>query len=244
MVKSMAIMLYETNFYVHAIDTDLKDKLRPASVLSYFQDAASVHAEELGVGYHDLLNMDLYWVILYEEFEILENIEWGDIVRTRTWPKSRTRLEFEREYELRNDSDKVLAKGISTWCVINTKSRKLERGDSVIFNGEYYEYTNYPEKLNRKMKFQINEPDLTYDYKVLYTDLDHNLHLNNAKYLDVLYNMHANDKRVKKVRISFVNEAHVGEVIHILYKHTEEGDLYIGLVGANTCFMAVLETEE
>ena len=45
----MAVMLYETKFYVHAVDTDLKDKIRPASVLSYFQDAASVNAVELGV---------------------------------------------------------------------------------------------------------------------------------------------------------------------------------------------------
>lgn len=240
----MAVMLYETNFYVHAIDTDLKDKIRPASVLSYFQDAASVHAVKLGVGYHDLLDMNLYWVILYEEFEILKDVNWGDVVRTRTWPKSRNRLEFEREYELRNDKDELLVKGISTWCVINTSTRKLERGDSVVFNGDYYDYTNYNEKINRKMKFQINEPDMVYDYKVLYTDLDHNLHLNNAKYLDILYNMHASDKRVKKVRISFVNEAHVGETIHILYKHNEKEDYYIGLVGSNTCFMAVVNTEE
>ena len=244
MVEPMAVMLYETKFYVHAVDTDLKDKIRPASVLSYFQDAASVNAVELGVGYHDLLDLNLYWVILYEEFEILKDIEWGEVVRTRTWPKSRTRLEFEREYELRNNQDELLVKGISTWCVISTETRRLERGDSVIFKGEYYDYTNYHEKLNRKMKLQITEPDMTYDYKVLYTDLDHNLHLNNAKYLDVIYNMHANDKKVKKVRISFVNEAHVGETLHILYKHEEQGDCYIGLVGSNTCFMAILETEE
>jgi acyl-ACP thioesterase len=244
MVSIMAVMLYGTNFYVHGVDTDLKDKLRPASVFSYFQDAASVHAVNLGVAYHEILDLNLYWVILYEEFEKFKDAAWGDIVKTRTWPKSRTRLEFERQYELRNKSDELLVKVISTWCEISTETRKLERADSVVFKGEYYDDTNYPEMINRKTKFTITEPDMTNDYKVLYTDLDHNLHLNITKYLDVLYNMHASQNRVKKVRISFVNESHVGEIIHILYKHTEEGDCYIVLVGANTCFMAILETEE
>ena len=30
---------------------------------------------------------------------------------------------------------------------------------------------------------------IKWDYKVTYTDLDHNGHMNNAKYLDVIYNM-------------------------------------------------------
>lgn len=244
MVRPMAIMLHEDIFSVHTSQCDIHDRIRPAAVLDFFQDVASVHAEILGVGFNDLLKLDLYWVILYEEFEFVKDVRWLNKVKVRTWPKSRTRLEFEREYELRSLEDELLVKCISNWCVINTASRKLERGDSVIFNGEYYDYTNYPVKAARKLKLTIDNPDKEWDYTVLYTDLDHNLHLNNAKYLDIIYNMHVNDKKVSKVKISFVNEAHVGEVLHIVYKKEEEGDAYIGSVGDKICFQALVVTEE
>lgn len=240
----MAIMLYEANYAVHTFQADIHDNIRPAAILDFFQDVASINAEELGVGYHDVLAKNLYWVILYEEFEVLKPISWGDRVIVRTWPKSRTRLEFEREYELRSVNNELLCKGISSWCVIDTKTRKLERGDNVIFKGEYYDYTNYKEKLNRRLKFEITNPDRVYDYKVLLTDLDHNLHVNNAKYLDILYNMHANEKKVKKCRISFMSEARLNETIQIEYKRENNEDLYIGYVNEKVCFMAILETED
>lgn len=240
----MAIMLYEDQFQVHTSECDTKDKMRPAAVLDFFQDVASVHAEKLGVGFEDLLKLNLYWVILYEEFEFIKDVSWLHKVKVRTWPKSRTRLEFEREYELRSMDDELLVKGISNWCVINTNSRKLERGDSVVFNGEYYDYTNYPEKLSRRLKISTENPDKEWDYTVLLTDLDHNLHLNNAKYLDIIYNMHVTDKRCKKAQIAFVSEAHLNDIIHITYKKTIDGDCYIGTVNDKVCFQAILTMED
>ena len=189
-------------------------------------------------------NLSFYRRILYEEFEILKDISWGDRVIARTWPKSRNKLEFEREYELRSLDNELLCKGISTWCVIDSNTRKVERGDKIIFNGEYYPYTNYNEKTTRRLRFEIQNPDRVYDYKVLLTDLDHNLHVNNAKYLDIIYNMHATEKSAKKCRISFLNEARLNETIHILYKKEGNENYYIGYVDERVCFMAIIDTEE
>lgn len=240
----MAIMLHEDYFSVHTKECDTFDRMRPAAILDFFQDVASTHADILKVGFKDLLKLNLYWVILYEEFEILKDVTWLKKVKVRTWPKSRTRLEFEREYELRDLDDTLLVKGISTWCCINKDTRKLERGDKVIFDGEYYDYTNYNDKVSRRLKITIDNPDREWDYTVLLTDLDHNNHLNNAKYLDIIYNMNVTNKACKKVQIAFVNEAHLNETIHILYKKTEEGDCYIGKVNDIICFQALLIVED
>lgn len=240
----MALMFYEANYAVHTFQADIHDKLRPAAILDFFQDVASINADQLDLGYHDVLNMNYYWVILYEEFEVLKDINWGDRVLVSTWPKERTRLEFDREYEIRSLDKELLCKGISSWCVIDTKTRKLERGDGIVFKGEYYQHTNYPDKINRRLRFEIEKPDRVYDYKVVLTDLDHNLHVNNAKYLDILYNMHANEKAVKKCRIAFMSEARLNEVIHIEYKRENNEDYYIGYVNDKVCFMAIIDTED
>ena len=240
----MALMLYEANYAVHTFQADIHDKIRPAAILDFFQDVASINAEQLGIGYHATFKMNLYWVILYEEFELLKDVSWGDRVIVRTWPKSRNKLEFEREYELRSLDNELLCKGISTWCVIDSNTRKVERGDKIVFNGEYYNYTNYPEKSCRRLRFEIDKPDREYDYKVLLTDLDHNLHVNNAKYLDIIYNMHATEKSAKKCRISFLNEARLNETIHIEYKKDGNQNYYIGYVDERVCFMAIIDTEE
>ena len=58
-----------------------------------------------------------------------------------------------------------------------------------------------------------------YDYKVHMTDLDHNLHLNNARYLDIVYNMMIENgkKEIKKCEIAYISEARLDDIIHVKY---------------------------
>ena len=53
----------------------------------------------------------------------------GEVIKVNTWPKTQSKLEFEREYEIRDINDNLLIKGISNWCVINSETRRLERAE-------------------------------------------------------------------------------------------------------------------
>ena len=52
---------WEDNLKVRAYDVDFKNKLKVSSIFNYMQDAASSHADNLNVGYKQLLKEELFW---------------------------------------------------------------------------------------------------------------------------------------------------------------------------------------
>ena len=243
----MAVMYKSINYNVRERDVNLNDQIRPATVLDYFQDVAGIHATELGLGYEPMIKMNLFWVILYVTFDVVgEMPSFGQTIKINTWPKSQTRLEAEREYEIRDANDNLLIKGISNWCLINSETRRLEKADKLVFPGEYYDKTNYEGKCKRRLGLQPTNITAEYNYKVHLTDLDHNLHLNNARYLDIVYNMFVENgkKKYKKCEIAFISEARLNDIVNVKYFKDGNKDCYQGFVNGDLSFEVALEVEE
>lgn len=244
----MAIMFLEKKFVIHTTHTDFKDIIRPYAILDFFQDLAGIHAEQIGVGFEDIAKLGYIWVVLYEQYEVLQNLcKYGDEIIVRTWPKPRGRLEFEREYEICDSNGNLIIKGISNWALIDINKRTIAKANDVNFNGEFYQRTNYTDKQKRKLNLKPENIIKEYNHQVVLSDLDHNMHMNNSKYLDILYNMqNINDYKIcKKVEIAFIHEAKLNDIINVkYYKDENNRDCYIGFIDDKTCFEAILTTEE
>ena len=244
----MSIMKKEMKFFVPTSSVDLNDNIKPASVFDYFQDIAGLHAKEIGVSYETLKQNNLAWVVLYESFEIINMPPYLENVIVKTWPKPKGRLEFEREYYMENLDGVPLIKGISNWVAIDLDSRSLVRSDCINYLGDYYDYTNYPNKTKRKIGLDLNKVEDTFSVMVQYEDLDHNGHMNNARYLTHIYNNYPFDKKkafCRHVEIAFIKEAKWKDIIEIGHYILEDGkDAYIGKVNNEICFECILTMEE
>ena len=108
------------------------------------------------------------------------------------------------------------------------------------FNGEMRDYHNYEEKSKRKLDLKCDSYLIEEDYKVRKTDLDHNLHMNNARYLDIVFNMV--DFNAKKVEIAFIKEARLGDTINVkYYKDENQNHSFIGLIDGAKCFECIIK---
>ena len=237
-------MYKKMTFIVREHDVGTNDKIKPSGVLDFFQDIAGIHAATLGLGANDILENHLLWILVYTEFDVLKELpKFADVINIETWPKEGTKLELPREYVIKDVNDDVIIKGVSNWVVVNSETKRVQRASDVVFPDEFYPYTNYPDKVKRKVGLGYGEFDSSYEYKVLFSDLDHNGHMNNAKYLDMVYNMqvYPGNKEYKHVEIEFVHEAKLGEVVTI--KHYKEGiyDCYVGFLESEVCFEVRME---
>lgn len=240
----MAVMELEKQFFIHTSMVGDGDYIRPAAILDLFQDLASLHANKLGIGFDDIVKLNYYWIVSSIEFEEFKPFKSIEEVKVKTWPRPKNRLEFIREFEIRNLSDELLVKGISTWVLIDINTRKLTRGDNVIFNGEYKDYTNYPDYRRKKIQLPLLMPIKEWDYKVLRTDLDHNGHMNNAKYADIVYNGLDEFIMPKTVHIIYLHEALVNENIHVSYYKSNNECIFIGKINSEVCFQMCMEVNE
>lgn len=240
----MAVLEYERDFYVHTVLKGNHDYIRPAGVLDIFQDIASDHAALIGVGYEAMLAKKYLWVVNYIEFEINDIKTITRDIKVKTWPHAKNRLEFPREFEFINKVGKTVVNGISSWFIVSEDEHKIMRADDVLFGGEFKAETHYPAFRRGKLNRPEGNPVKEFDYQVRPTDLDHNGHLNNARYLDIIYNMQADLRTVKKVAISFVHEAKLNEKIKVLYyKLDEKKNIYVGINKDEECFICMQEVE-
>lgn len=206
----------EENYILRTNDFDNLDRLKPTAILDIFQDIAGRQAELIGVGYGDMLKKGYYWVVIRERITILKQPKFGSKVKVITWPNKKNRIEFTRNYRMEAENGEVIAVGGSLWVLIDIVNRRVSRARDVDYNGECYE-----EKVYDSLVKLPECSDFTnfYEYEVHYTDLDHNGHMNNAKYVDIILNAlnPQNRENIKDLEIDFINEVKLQDRINLKY---------------------------
>lgn len=223
---------------------DFKNTIRPAGIFDLFQDIAKMHVTDIGYSYNKMYELGYYWVLLSQEYKVINELpKFNDDIIITTYPKKREKLEFEREFEIRDKNDNLLIIANSNWVVIDTKNRIISRAKDVIFEGDYYQNINYQEKAFRKLNLNPINVIEEYNYRVSLTDIDANYHMNNAKYLDVIYNMKNFDNYhfYNEVKIAYVKEAKLNDIINVKYYQEDGYECYAGYVDGNICFEAKLK---
>ena len=234
----MAIMKHSTKITLYNSYFDLNDNLTAKSVLSIFQDVASTHAEEIGVGFKTMLDKNLYWVLSRVKFDILKMPCVNQTVIVETWPHEKGRIDFDRDFKILSLDNEVLIVGTSKWCVIDTVNRSLQRTDNVNYVGEYCLDVNYTDRFNK-----ISLPEESLEQKFVHTvgfcDLDHNKHMNNTNYANLVLNATTN-KTFKHFEINYVNECKLNEQITVS-NVVCDGEYVVGSVNDKTAFIAYIK---
>ena len=234
------------DFFVQTNCVGYKEYLRPSGIMDLLQDIAGLHAKKLNIGYHDLLNKNLIWVVLYTRVDVVGKLpKYSDIVSVETWPKKPLPLEHEREYRMLDSNGNTILTALSKWVILDSNTHRLRKACEVSIEGNFYTNTIYNEKLPRRLNNSRDLYEKEIDYKVRLSDLDHNGHMNNARYFDMIYELNTiNDKKIKTIEISFVSEAHYNDLIHIGYYHIDNTHNFIGYVNNEICFEARFILEE
>lgn len=236
---------FKKNYVLRVSDFDCYDRLRPSAVLDLFQDVAGQHADEIGVGYNDLIKKDIIWVLLRNKFDVVKNPELYSEVTAVTWPHERGRGDFDRDYLITSKDGEVLVKGSSKWCVCNFVTRRILFGNEVQYNDtEYVDRKVYPDGI-KKIKDFPEENCEVYEGRSQFGDLDHNGHVNNIKYADYILNALDLEKNeeIKSVEIDYIHEMQARSEFKIFYFKKEGKYSLKCLSEGKEIFRAEVETE-
>ena len=238
------ILKKEINRYVNSCLLDFNNEIRPAGIFDIFQDIAKNHVTDLGYSFYNMYELGYYWVLLSQEYKVVSRLPlFNEEIKIVTYPKKRVKLEFEREFEIRDKDDNLLIIANSNWVVIDIKNRMLSKAKNIEFEGEYYQNIHFTDKPIRRLNLNPNNVIEEFNYKVLLSDIDSNHHMNNAKYLDVIYNMKNLDNyhNYKEVKMAYVKEAKLDDIINVKYYQEDGYECYVGYVDGNVCFEAKLK---
>lgn len=207
MVKYIRVknLRYLTETILNKDMFDNKGNPLPHKVLKLFEQIATAHAEELGVGFEALLKRNLLWVVTQIRYELCGEIAADQKVFLETWPLPQNRMGYERCYRITDKSGNVLIKGISNWAIIETVSRKMVATEKIYPNEEYYPLKTFEERSRRLRDFEAQEPifSVTPDEKYI----DNNGHVNNTYYAYFAECALGEFKgKIKSFQIDFIHE--------------------------------------
>lgn len=229
-------MKYKTQITLFNSYFDYYDRLTTKSILNIFQDVASFHAEELGVGYEAMLQKNLYWVLSRVKIDILKMPTVNQTVIVETWPHVKGRIDFDRDLKITDQNGEALIIATSKWCVIDTKTRALQRSDNVNYNGECCADVNYDGRFG-KIILPETKATLKFVHQVMFCDLDHNRHMNNTNYANLVLNA-VNNKKYTHFEINFNNECVLDDKISVLHLQHDDGEYIKGEKDGVIAFVA------
>lgn len=235
----MIPMKFTKNYTVKWHDTGFDRTASPSRIFEYMQETASLHCRAIG---HDLDVLrdekELGFVVVRFAAEMLAPLYAQDEITVDTWVPESHGLFFNRCYEIKRNGETV-ARGISASALLDLNSRRFCSVTDYDFGFEIESPVALSESLPQRLRFAQDQAfDEVGTRKVVCSDLDYNLHINNTHYPDILadYLPERTDRRVTSVSLSYLHEAHFGDMLTV-FCGREKGDE----TGNTFCLRAVRE---
>lgn len=210
--------IWQTTHTIDAAVVDLNGRLRMPQLCNYLQVAAIDHAEFHGMGFSGMQAMGKYWVLNRLRVEMSAWPQWSDAIQVQTWVQQMKGPFSYRHFRVLNAAGQRLGAASTLWVAIDAERGRLARIS--------------PKGLpvREDLPADCTEPDklpampisaTPYTYRVAYSDLDLLRHVNNAKYIEWLFNSYPltqHEKAPKTLTANYLRETHHGDTIHI---HTD-----------------------
>jgi acyl-ACP thioesterase len=244
--KGVILMLYEGKHRINYYDLDLMGRVKLSALLRMVHIAADVNANDLGIGFTRLHELNMSFVIQRFALAIPRMPAYGETVTLRTWPDSVARGAFWRKGDMHSANGEKLMEWTSMWILFNIAERKILRPNALpveIHPAGDHGVTIMPEKITLPPPESKTHPRTT--HTVRYADVDTNMHMNNSIYGDLIGNaMHytadpaQNAPPWREVHINYLAETRLGEEIEMTTRREGNNFTVTGTVGAKTSFAA------
>lgn len=217
----------ERVFTVRNYETDFLRRLKPSAILGYFQETASEHSSQLGLGFESLMERGYCWILSKMHLKIERLPKFGETVEVSTWPHRPNKAIYERSFSIRGESG-ILVRAYSRWCILRADSGRIVPC-SVLEQPQL----NYIEE--RSVCFedwsvpearQKAEPQ--FSLRVANSEYDLNYHVNNIKYADYIFNCFSvrelEKYNLKSFRLHYIKQAREGDILDFYRNELADGE--------------------
>jgi len=208
----------EEKFRIRTYECGVDGKIKIFSLMQYLQEIAALHAEQLGLGFESLREMNGYWVLSNIRIEISRLPGWDDEVTLRTWPSGYSRTTATREFAGKDQNGSELFRAGSEWMVLNKQTNRLKNLFRLDLNLPKTGLKALPDEFNRLEPLgDYREVDVV---RVPRSSIDLNGHVNNTEYvrwgIDALSRTSKLDENIRCVHATYLSEVFEGDELDLL----------------------------
>lgn len=197
-----------------------------ATICNYLQEAASLHAEELGFSRSNFAaaGQDISWVLTRMHVKMIRYPRWEEKVAVETFPRAGRRIVTYRDFALRI-GEETIGVATSEWMIIDLATRKVVAIPPEVF--EHSERDRTP-VMGTEAFAKLHWPGAAAangcSFRARRGDIDLNGHVNNVHYIEWLVEaLPADAGCIADFEIAFKSETLSGESVRAEASETEPG---------------------
>ena len=219
--------VYERRQIIAPSMCDASGRIGLSAAFALFQDIASEHAEELGVGFADMVQRGAFWLTVRTRVHFYRRAALMQTVDVRTWPAAPGSTRCDRFYSM-SAQGQTLIEGRTEWCVYDLAAKAVrplsEAGfrEGLVYSGERVLDAPYA-----RFRHDFTDSDRVATFAVRPSDVDVGRHMNNVAYLRLLVDSFSVDEmermKVREMEILFCMPCFEGEELDVLRRRTDDG---------------------
>lgn len=216
MEKSI-LNLHSEGFKITTHDVDFHNRITPTRVLGLMEEVATNHGKKIGFGYEKSHEHGFFWMLRSVKYDFTQIPKLDDKIEIKTWLVGISGLKVLRRFEFKL-LDQVIGQGYNYWLMADIVKRKpiIHSYVKTIMDQLCTEDSD----MFKLSKIKL-PTDMTYVYQksIMNSDLDLNLHVNNAKYADMVFNAlpldTLNTQEIYSFQIDYLKESKLNDNLDI-----------------------------
>ncbi|MBD7916237.1 acyl-[acyl-carrier-protein] thioesterase [Clostridium sp. Sa3CUN1] len=221
---------YEKEYELHYYDVDKNLKANMSMIINILSDIGTKQSEELGSGMESLIENNMTWVFYNYHVKIVRNPMYKEKLTVKTEPVGFKKFYALRNYEIKDSNGNVIVTANAIFLLINLEKRRMMR-----IPKEQYDVYGVEGDIKEEFKIPRLETITEYKYedtfKVRYSDIDSNQHVNNTKYIDwaieTLPEEIVDNYTLDEIKVTFEKECKYGETVRVLTDVREEDEAIV-----------------
>ena len=213
---------------IESFDMDISGRLRPQNLLAYLLNSAWNHANTTSYGFEKLSERNLMWVLIKIQLVINRQPKWGEQITIETWGKRIERLYALRDFACISASGEKLISATSSWMILDRTSGRPQRFDQTTDRFSWQPGREEIETDLAKVQATSTGKEIT-RFRVLFSDIDVNRHVNSVKYLQWMIDGHSQEhleaKEPESIELSFLYEAMPNDEVTVFSEESGDHEL-------------------
>lgn len=216
-------MIFKQKYTTRWHDTDANRVVRPTQILVFMQETSNHHIKSLGTDLDKLRDeQGLAFILSKIRLALYKPLYAFEEITVETWTVESRGFSFNRFFRITR-GDELIAAADTTWALVSLKTKELCKVDSFDFKFEH----DQPIDLGIPTKFRVPKTEflnLIGERKIVYSDLDYNMHMNNTRYADMLCDFmpYETVPKIRGISLSYLHEAAFGNNIKLFCSHDSE----------------------
>ena len=215
-------------FTIRLQDVDFQHQAPMAIIGDALLSTAIHNADDNGFGLSRLNEMKATWTLIRLAVEMEKFPRQYDEITVETWVEKVEQIMTTRNFLIRNQVGEILGKASSHWVMIDLETRRIKDLTAVEGIRQYADDTPVLEE--KPAKLPHIEGVLMDSFKVKYSAIDVNGHVNSLRYIEWICNCFSlethREKSIKRFDINYLHEMLFDETVNVYADEVQPDDFY------------------